>query len=385
MRVCGIIAEYDPFHHGHAWQIDQVKRQLGADYIVCVISCGFSQRGSPAMFSSHTRARMALEGGADLVLGMPYAFGTAQANRFAMGGVGILHQLNVVTHLSFGVEESALPFLHQAAEHDLGSHPLIAQKLEEGCSVAQAMGEALLKWMPNVRPALINSPNFILGLCYLNALKLLDSQMQPYPIGRKGHYHDTALHTLPSATAVRAAFVRGDWAGVQNSVPETTYSIIRSAAMQDALHREEALDKVLLGKLLMLKPHQLENIPEISEGLENRILACSREATNRKELISAIKTKRYPYTRISRALSNILMELTENDVPPLPHYARLLGFRKEAGPLLKSIGKSGFPLISRPSKSSDIMLASDMLSEQFWALGAGLSPASAYREQVIIL
>lgn len=384
MRVCGIIAEYDPFHQGHAWQIAQVKHQLGAKYIVCVISCGFSQRGTPAMFSTHARAKMALDGGADLVLGMPYAYGTAQANRFAMGGVGILHQLKVVTHLCFGVEEKAFPLLHRAKDHGLKDNPLVAQKLKAGVSAARAMGEALADMLPEAPTDTIQAPNFILGLCYLQALKDLDSGIQPWPIARKGQYHDTTLQMLPSATAVRSALVRGDWAGVQTSVPETTFAIIRKVALEGRLHHEEALDKVLLSRLLTTKPHHLHGVPEISEGLENRILSSIRDVTSGKELIAAIKTKRYTYARISRALSNVLMGLKEEDIPPTPPYARLLGFRREAEPLLKAIAPSGFPLISRPAKHLGTMLASDMLSEQYWALGAGLSFANAYREQVII-
>ena len=380
MRVCGIIAEYDPFHNGHAWQISRVKQTLRADYIVCVISCGFSQRGSAAFFSTHTRARMALSAGADLVLGMPYAFGTAQANRFAMGGVGILHQLQVITHLCFGVEEQSLPLLSQAADAD----PLLTGKLKEGKSLARSLGEALSEALPGTSPAVFKAPNFIVGVCYLQALSSLHSAIQPWPVPRQGSYHASGIQPLPSATAVRGALSRGDWAGVEASVPATTLAIIREAAMKGLLHKEDALDSLLLGQLMTISPGQMRDTPEISEGLENRILACSRSVSSRRELIECIKTKRYPYTRISRALTNLMVGIRQDDIPPVPPYARLLGFRRDAAPLLKAIGQSGLPLISRPAKHNGTMLASDMLSEQLWAIGAGLSPDTAYREQVII-
>ena len=147
MRVCGIIAEYDPFHLGHLHQLSEARRLSQADYVVCVISCAFTQRGLPALFSTQYRARMALLAGADLVLGMPVSYGCAQANRFALGGVGVLHGLRVVTHLSFGVEASALPELGRLSRllegADAGFQGRQRAALRAGHSLARARGEAL--------------------------------------------------------------------------------------------------------------------------------------------------------------------------------------------------------------------------------------------------
>lgn len=386
--VFGIIAEYNPFHLGHLHQLRALREQSSAQSIICVISCAFTQRGTPALFSTHDRAEMALRCGADLVLGMPYSFGAAQANRFALGGVGILNSLKVVTRLSFGVEECLLPFLERAEQlsaNDERFGLLVKEGLRNGLSFARAQGEALKALLPGCPADALSAPNFNLGLCYMGALKQLHSSICPTPIPRSGSYHQRDLSPLPSATAVRAGILRGDWQHVQAAVPPEAYSIIARAMRDGRFHREDALDKVLLHHLSAMSAEEARRMPDISEGLENRVLEAAPLCSSREELISRVKTKRYPYARISRALCHMLVGLHTEDCEPLPPYARLLGFRKTALPLLSVIKQGGFPLISRPAKHNEPSLALDMQAEQLWALGAGLPQAQAYREQVITI
>ena len=387
-NVVGIIAEYDPFHKGHLYQLQTARAQLSAQAIICVISCAFTQRGAPALFSTHARAEMALRCGADLVLGLPYSFGTAQANRFALGGVGILERLGVVTHLSFGVENDLLPFLQDAArlfDGDPRLALLIKQGLLSGLSFARAQGEALKALLPACPAEALSAPNFNLALCYLQALKRLQSAILPYPVARAGSYRETEISALPSSTSVRSGILRGDWKHVRAALPEEAYRVVSHAVSDGSIHEEGALDHLLLDRLVTISEEEARRMPDISEGLENRVLKAAPLSQSRDDLIDRVKTKRYPYARINRALCHMLVGLHEDDCPPLVPYARLLGFRKTALPLLSSVKQGGFPLISRPAKHENPSLALDMRSEQLWALGAGLPMAQAYREQVIIL
>ncbi len=383
MRVCGIIAEYDPFHLGHLHHVNVAREQSGADYVVCVISSAFTQRGLPGLFSTHDRASMALSGGADLVLGMPVAWSCAQANRFAAGGVGILNALGVVTHLAFGVEPDALPWLQKAAELMRNPTPAyqarLAQELSAGHPLARAQGEALADTLDGAQAHHLSRPNFVLAACYLQALSAFDSRMTPVPVPRQGGYHDTQLTPLPSATAVRAALLRGDWQGVKRSVPPTTYEVMALRAAQGALHRPGALDASLLERLL--HGGLACDTAELSEGLDQRILSKAKLATGREELVSLVKTRRYPRARIQRALSGMLLGL-QAEVPPAPPYARLLGLRKRAEPLLTAIKQGGFPLVDRPARERGTYIEQDMRAEQLWYLGAGQPAARAWQQKM---
>ncbi|NLC33544.1 MAG: nucleotidyltransferase family protein [Clostridiales bacterium] len=386
MRVCGIVAEYDPFHKGHYYQLEEAKQNSSADYIICVISTAFTQRGMPGLLSTRDRAEMALLAGADLVLGMPVSYSCSQANRFAMGGVGILQALGVVSHLSFGIEKESLPHLFQI--RDLLLNPSIAYKkalqesLSQGQSFARAQGNAIANYFSNADNTTINQPNFNLALCYLQAISILNSSIEPMPVIRQGHYHDTKITALPSASAVRAAILRGDWPSVEAALPLCSFQIVKAAAEKNHFHLPDALDKALLS--LLAREKDYSEVLEMSEGLDLRMLNYSREARSRTELIELIKTKRYPYARISRAISQSLIGIKKQPLAP-PAYARLLGFRKRASPLLQAIGKNHFPLISRPAKSSDPNLKIDMYAEQLWHIGSNQASADAYRQKLIII
>jgi predicted nucleotidyltransferase len=195
MRVCGIIAEYDPFHKGHLYQLDQAREKTRADYMVCVLGCAFSQRGEAMLFQTHDRATMALANGFDLVLGMPFSFSCAQANRFARGGVGILQGISAVTHLSFGCETDNLDWLTSGAQLlNRPSIPFIQslkRGLSQGRSFAQAQGQALAEHLPELPKQLLSSPNFILGLSYLRELEHLKSHITALPVRRETDYHRT--------------------------------------------------------------------------------------------------------------------------------------------------------------------------------------------------
>ena len=387
MRVCGIIAEYDPFHLGHRHHLIQARDQSQADYVVAVLGGPFSQRGEAQLFETHARARMALLGGVDLVLGMPISFSCAQANRFARGGVSILRDLGVVSHLSFGCEAGGEEWLQPAAE--LLLHPTDAftqalkAGLEAGHSFAKAQGQALSACLPGAEPSLFGAPNFILGLSYVMELMRFGSAISPVPIPRSGDYHARNLAALPSATAVRSALRQGAWQGVAASVPPESLAVIKEVAESGWLHPPEALDALLMGSLLQGGRERLLPSPEMSEGLERRILAKARHSASREQLLDDASTRRYTRARLSRALSHGLLGLRH--FPARPGYARLLGFRRGAVPLLRAIKASGFPLLDRAGRPDDAEYEEDMRAEMIWALGAGLPPAGAWQHPMIVI
>ena len=213
----GIICEYDPFHRGHRRQFELIRAQLPGARIVCLMSGPFTQRGMPALHSPADRARAALEGGCDLVLELPCAFSVRDAEHFALGGVSILTRLGFVTHLSFGAEDGLDALLPAAALLDAPTpafQEALRAALVRGASFAAAQGEALAACLPAPRPAPWEKPNNILALCYLRALRRLQSPLLPLPVRREGDYHAPVLEgrRWPSATAVRAAFLGGDLA-----------------------------------------------------------------------------------------------------------------------------------------------------------------------------
>lgn len=386
MRVCGIIAEYDPFTRGHLHHLTQARARTGADFVICAISSAFTQRGLPALFATHQRARMALLQGADLVLGMPVSYSCAGADRFAVGGVGILQALGPVTHLSFGVEEGLEEQLAPTAallgRPDEGFRALLRAKLAEGKSFARAQGEALAMRLPQLRPEALRQPNFILGLSYLKALQALDSPIQAIPVPRHSAYHGRSIEGLPSASALRLALRRGDWAGLKASLPESSYRCIQDAVKAGSLHWPEALDLPLMQAALDGRDHS--GIAEIAEGLDRRIQKLAPSAHGRESLARLVKSRRYPMSRVMRALTGLLLGLQAEPLAQ-PAYARLLGFRRSAAELLQQIGRSGFPLITRPAREQRPGLRQDMQAEQLWHLGAGQPAARAFEQQIIIV
>ncbi len=385
MRVCGIIAEYDPFHSGHARHLRLAREKTGADYLLCVMSGSFTQRGLPALLPPGARAEMALRCGADAVLQLPYAFSVREAEYFALGGVYILNALRCVTHLSFGCESADLSLLKRAAdlleEDGEGFSPALQAGLDRGLSFAAAQGLALGKCLGASAEAL-NAPNAALALAYLRALKRLRSGISPVPILRTGDYRARELGETPSASALRGAILRGDWSGVEKAVPPDALPVLKKACL-DGICPPDALDTALRRTLLLASREAAAAWPGMDEGLEMRVLKAARTAVSREELIAGIKTRRYTRGRISRALCHGMLGVTRNDLPAVPSCARILGFRESARPLMRRLRESGFPLYSRPAREEKAAL--DVRADEAWCIGAGLPREQAFRQSPVIL
>lgn len=387
MRVCGVIAEYDPLHSGHAWHLEQAGSAAQADAMVCVMSACFTQRGMPALLSAHTRAEMALRAGADIVLGLPFSFSVCDAERFALGGVHILKQLGA-SALSFGVEPQSISIYESAAR--LLEQPTpdfqarLRQGLDGGLPFPQAQGEALAAAL-QIDPALLALPNTALAICYARANLRLGADLSLLPIPRSGSYHDADLHrnALPSATAVRAAALRGDWQAVQAAMPADAYKLMKDAFDAGRFHAPEALDGLL--RWTLRQGGDFSHLPNLSEGLENR-LAAAADALTREEMARAVKSKRYPYARVNRLLTHALVGTDARQLSPLPAYAYVLGFKKRFSGLLKASQGDGFALYPRlPAGEQGYEQQLDARAADLWALGARQPFGAIWREKPVIL
>ena len=350
MKIAGIIAEYNPFHNGHAHHIAETRKKTGCDYVVVCMDGSYTQRGEAACLDKWTRARTALSCGADAVFELPALWAVNTADAFARGGVAVLGGLGC-DFLSFGSEDADLELLEKLA--DLRENEpeevsaAIQSKLSVGKSHARARGEALAEYL-GMDPEHLNAPNLILGVEYIRAIRELKPDMQPVAIPRIGGYHDSAIGSFASASAIREAVCRHEIPA--EAVPEVMREHLPHIS---AMH---APDDLLLHTLRSMTEAEIAALPGVAEGLEKRVARCAREATTQEELIGMLKCKRYTRARIARLCAHALLDVTQafQESHPLPEYARITGMRDEARPLLAELkSRSALPIVSDAAKLTD--------------------------------
>ncbi len=366
MRITGIIAEYNPFHRGHAWHVQETRRLTGCDFVVVCMAGHFTQRGEPALWSKWDRARMALACGVDAVFELPALFAVRTADAFARGGVAILGGLGCDA-LSFG-SEADLDLLRAMADlrrdEPEGLSKRIRENLEAGMSHARARGEAVADAL-GVAAEDVNRPNAILAAEYLRAIADQGFNLRPVAVMRVGEYHDGALTEHASATAIREAIRRGETDAALSALPEAA----RPFARPDALH---PMDDMLLYALRGMSLERLSALPDVAEGLENRLYAASRVASGREALLDALKCKRYTRARLSRTLTHALlgMDAALVGAHPMPTCARLIGVREGAEPLLAELKKrSRLPIVTRAAElRGDPVFDLECRATDIWSL-----------------
>lgn len=348
MKIAGVIAEYNPFHSGHEWHLAEMRRRTGCDFVVVCMAGSYVQRGEAACLSKWARAEAALRCGADAVFELPALFAVRSADAFARGGVGVLDGLGVDA-LSFGCETTRLQTIEALAE--LREHEpealsdAVRRGLAEGKSHARARGEAVAA-MLGMEPEALNAPNLVLAAEYVRQLRRRSSAMEVAVVPRAGDYHDADVRApFASATAVRAALAEGRKEEALAAVPEAAREILSRAG---SMH---APDDLLLWRLRQTSEAELSALPGVAEGLEKRILRCASGASTREELLDALKCKRYTRARLSRILACALLGLTNAlaERHPEPEYARLMGMRRDARPLLSELKRRAkLPIVSDP-------------------------------------
>lgn len=357
--ITGIIAEYNPFHNGHAYQIEQARLLTGCDFLVVVMSGDYVQRGAPAVFDKYTRTRMALACGADLVLELPVACSCASAEFFASGAVSLLDGLGCVDFLCFGSESGDLQSLMEPARILAKESPVFQEALRRGLSLGlsfpAARKEAFRACASN--PDILDLPNNILGIEYLKALLQRESIIKPVTIKRKGQgYHDTLLDSgFASASGIRR-FLKQEEAplsalpALKESLPDPVMEVLTDTLAHTLPVWEEDFSMLLRYELLRQSASDLTRYADISPDLGRRLKNCADKFSSFSEFVALVKTKDVTYTRITRALFHILLNLTGEDTRnsvAMP-YARILGFRKDHSRILGLLKEnSRIPIIPK--------------------------------------
>lgn len=356
MQIAGIISEYNPLHSGHIRLMERVREQLGRDTaILCVMSGNFVQRGDFALLRKHARAEAAVGGGADLVLELPLPWAVSSAETFADGGVRMLMETGLVTHLAFGSECGDPDALMRLAAglNDSDFSALLRRELETGVSFAAARQAAVGKLLGKADAKLLETPNNILGVEYCKSLLRHGCAMRPLTILREGTGHDGALTEgmTPSASALRALLREGRREEALELLPP---------AMAEIYRREErvgrapvfgaACERAMLARLRSMTEAEFAALDEGREGLCNRLYAATRTAATLPELLQTAKTKRYAHARLRRMVLWAYLGLTPADLPVRPPYLRVLAANETGRALLARIKKtSDLPLLTKPA------------------------------------
>lgn len=420
MATAGIIAEYNPFHNGHRFQIEETRRLTGCRHIVVVMSGSFVQRGEPALADKHLRATMALQNGADLVLELPCAYGCASAERFASGAVEILDRLGIVDTLSFGSENTDLKQITRTAKLLNEETPEFSEKLKKGLRSGLTFPQARAAALPEECAALLASPNALLGVEYCRALYKRHSRIRPLAVGRTGcGHHDTYFtgryasasalrrllydactdHTyhigqlaadLPKsqdslwadharrisdftgrpknlASSAESSSALTNCPAPQNTelprllsglMPPEAAKVLHREFMQNGLLFADDFSQLLQYRILLQDDEDLLACPDVSPELLARIRRLQHNFTSFSQFADLLKAKNITHSRIRHALLQILLGI--HSYPPIKA-VRVLGFRRESASLLSAIHNKGDLRLLTSQNGDDYDISADIL------------------------
>ncbi|MBQ8558817.1 MAG: nucleotidyltransferase [Tyzzerella sp.] len=366
MRIVGLIAEYNPFHNGHQYHIEKAREITNADAVIVVMSGNFVQRGTPAIMPKHLRAEAALRSGASLVIELPVCYATGSAEFFAYGTVSLLDKLGCIDSICFGSECGDIEVLQDFAkiiqDEPVEYKEYLNQYLRHGNAFPLARQKALKDYLrSDIVDSVLAEPNNILGIEYLKALYRLNSKITPHTIQRiSSHYHDEELQeTYSSASAIRKEIAGKtfDHSDLENQIPDTSISILQENYQRRYPVYANDFSILLKYKLLGETKTSLVEYADVSEELANRIANHLNQYLNFEQFCELLKTKEVTYSRISRALLHILLDIKKDDYTEI-EYARVLGFRKDSMEILSQIKKqSSIPLLSKLTASKELSLA----------------------------
>lgn len=370
--VCAVIAEYNPFHNGHAYQLKKAREKSGAQFMAVMMSGCFTQRGEPTLFSPFARGEMALRCGADIVFSSPVSVSVREADTYALQNIQLLNRLHYITHLAFGAECGELALLDEIARiletpnEDLDK--AYRRHLDtHACSHAEALTRALNETY-GIPADIVSQPNNILAISYLRALKKTRSRIIPVAVQRMKSYHDKEVaFDFPSATSLRAAIRRGDWAAVKPAVPQEAYKVMQAAALKGEISTDENVDRLLQYRLATMTKEEFWSLPDAYEGVENLIFKRNHVAMTREELILSVATRRYPMARVSRLLCHALLHTNAAIWSLPPEHLHLIGFKTEAASVVKRLEKHRIQVVGK-GRINDIgeQLLADRRADAVW-------------------
>lgn len=371
MQACGIIVEYNPFHNGHRYHIEQAKSKTGADVVVAVMSGNFLQRGEPAVIDKWQRAQAALANGADLVVELPASWAVQPADLFASGAVSLLQALKC-QWLCFGTDAQA-PFDYQAfAQFEERHREEINadfQRLDKANATYNERMDTVLSRLYPAYAAHSKQPNHILGMEYAKALLHYDAPMEIVAIARKAAaYHSEALHhaSIASATAIRK--------GIKNNTDITSFVPVQTYKnLQGKVVDWQAFWPLLHYQIMVMPLHEMAQIYQMVEGLEYRIKACAQTARSFDDFIQQLKTKRYSLVRLQRLLCYVLFQITTDEMTEAQKqpYIRVLGYTSQGQAYLKQIKADlSMPLVAKFGKKEGTQYALSLKVDQVYQLAS---------------
>jgi predicted nucleotidyltransferase len=352
MRITGVVAEYNPFHSGHEYQLRMARRLSGCDCIAVVMSGNYVQRGEPAIIDKFKRAEAAIYGGADIVIELPMPFSCQNAEMFAHAAIMELKKLNIDS-ISFGCETDNIRLLKKIASVQLttGFNKYIKEEIKKGLSYPNAMSNAL-NFILNEEAETVYSPNNVLAVEYIKSAVKLNLDLQYYPVKRVGMAHNDTEISGPfhSATAIRNAIMKGSYDNLM--LTEKSTELIKKFFYEH--NKYNTLNNYmdyLYYKIITYD--DLEEIYEINEGLNNKIVSQVYKHESIDELIMSLKSKRYTYSKLRRSLQNILLDIKKVDIINImstnDKYVKVLAFNNTGRKAIKNAVNNGTIVINRYS------------------------------------
>ena len=322
-EVLGIIGEYNPFHNGHLYHIAKSKEESGAEFVICVISGNFVQRGDTSIVNKWAKAKMALANGADLVIELPTVYSISSAENFAQGAIKILNSLKIVDTISFGMETDDISILNNIA-NVLYNEPkeyttMLAHELKKGNSFPKARENALMMYLNDIKKYVnvLSGSNNILGVEYLKALKKTKSHMIPMGVKRqKVLYNDEYMvDEFASATSIRRMLKTREFDDIRRAMPKSSYQILGQELKQGHYVIDlSCFEKEIIYTLRKMSQEEIANLPDVSEGLDTSLKNAANSCNTLKELINIVKSKRFTQTRIQRILLYALLGIDKKQM-----------------------------------------------------------------------
>ena len=367
MKITGIIAEYNPFHNGHLYQIRKAKEITGADYIIVVMSGNHMQRGTPALIDKYSRAKMALSGGADMVIELPTCYATASAEYFAMGAISILNQLGCVDSVCFGSESGDITMLSKIAHALVDESEDFVQslktKLKNGDTYPVARNAALAETINGFTTfdTILGFPNNILGIEYIKAIIRQNSSIKPYTNTRIGSdYHSYKLaENFSSAISIRQSLsLQDNLDMIQSQIPALAFDIMKEDFYKTFPVYASDFSSMIKFKLLKERGQGFTQYFDVTQAISDKLEKEMFSMQSFDDFCDILKSKDITYARISRCLSHILLDIKAEDVQlfkenGITFYARVLGFNSKADALTKTLkSHTSIPLITKTTTAS---------------------------------
>ena len=390
-KVLGIIAEYNPFHNGHLYHLEHSKKITNSKYSIAVISGNFTQRGDTSIVDKWSKTKMAIQNGVDLVLELPLLYSISSAENFATGAIKILDSLNIIDNISFGSECEDISILNNIAEI-LCNEPssfktILASSLDSGLSYPKAREIALSDYFSDIPNFLeiISSPNNILGIEYIKALKRLNSKINPISISRiNNNYNDIKYSgNIASATSIRTLLKEKKINELYNLLPKDSYQILnKNIENGNFVPDIYTFEKEIIYSLRKMQLNDISRLAEVSEGLEFKLKKSANSCNNLINLLDLLKSKRYTISKLRRILLYVLLGITKNDLElskNITPYIRVLGFNENGKKILSNISKKNpnMQIITSVKNFMDLntnnnlklMLQKDILATNIYTLG----------------